>query len=161
MKPEINAVLAEVKANLANPKPAMPNFTAMSIMEATKWCVANGIIANADIVRTTGKSTNTVSTALWKLRNPKRVKAIYRRAKKVKALKAGLDLAKPIIVKKPKVTNGKYDDGMETPYTDSVRRTRFNFLDEERQPLHELVAENRRLKILIDHYESLLFKGDK
>jgi D-lyxose ketol-isomerase len=166
MKPEINAVLQEVKQSLANPQPNMPDFKNMSIMEATKWCVANGITANVDIVKTTGKSTNTVSTALWKLRNPKRVKALYRRAKKLRDIKAG-STSKPkataikVKITKPKITNGLYDDGMETPYTDSVRRTRFNFLDEEKQPLHELVAENRRLKILLEHYESLLFKGGK
>jgi len=164
MKPEINEVLQEVKQRIANPQPNMPDFKSMSIMEATKWCIENGITKAPDIARLTGKKVNTIHTAMWKLRNPKRVKVLQRRAKKAKAIKAGVTVAKVAKVSKmakPKITNGLYDDGMETPYTDSVRRTRFNFLDEEKQPLHELVAENRRLKILLEHYESLLFKGGK
>ena len=156
MKPEINEVLQEVKATLIQAQ--YPDFKTMSIMESTKWCVAHGVSGSKDIANLTGKSLTTVQTALWKMRNPKKVKAQYRRAKKLRDIKAGVTVAK---VAKPKITNGQYDDGMETPYTDSVRRTRFNFLDEEIQPLHELVAENRRLKILLEHYESLLFKGGK
>ena len=164
MKPEINEVLQEVKQRIANPQPIMPDFKSMSIMESTKWCIEHGITKAPDIAKLTGKQVNTIHTAMWKLRNPKRVKVLQRRAKKAKAIKAGVTVAKVAKVTKvakPKITNGLYDDGMETPYTDSVRRTRFNFLDEEIQPLHELVAENRRLKILLEHYESLLFKGGK
>ena len=165
MKPEINEVLQEVKATLIQAQ--YPDFKTMSIMESTKWCVAHGVSGSKDIANLTGKSLTTVQTALWKMRNPKKVKAQYRRAKKLRDIKAGVTVAKVAKgakvakVAKPKITNGQYDDGMETPYTDSVRRTRFNFLDEEIQPLHELVAENRRLKILLEHYESLLFKGAK
>ena len=73
------------------------------------------------------------------------------------------NVAKVAKVAKPKIKNGLYDDGMETPYLDALNRAtqRFNVLDEERQPMHELVAENRRLKILVEHYETLLFKGGK
>ena len=159
MKPEINAVLQEVKANLAQAQ--YPDFKTMSIIKATEWCVEHGITKAPDIAQLTGKQVNAIHTAMWKLRNPKRVKMLARRAKKAKALKAGVTVAKPSKVKKPKVTDGKYNDGTETPYTDSIRRTRFNFLDEEKQPLHELISENRRLKVLLDHYESLLFKGGK
>ena len=177
MKPEVNAVLQEVKANLANPKPQVnintlrypqPDFKTMSIMEATKWCLANGITANADIVRTTGKQSNTVSTALWKIRNPKRVKVLARRAKKVKALKAGTvkEGVKATKVAKPKITDGLYDDGMETPWRDALqRRGRIaNFVPPRSLEIADkalLEAENRRLKILVEHYESLLFKGGK
>jgi len=157
MKPEVNAVLAEVKASLG--KPAMPDFKTMSIMKATLWCLANGINTNAEIVKTTGKSTNTVSTALWKIRNPKRVKSLARRAKKVKALK---EEAK---VKKPKIENGLYDDGMETPYRDAIMRRGGSFdvdkILQKHEANHEIAAENRRLKILVEHYENLLFKGGK
>jgi hypothetical protein len=166
MKPEVNAVLQEVKASLANPQPTMPDFKTMSIMEATKWCMEHGIEKGTDIANLTGKKLNTVHTAQWKLRNPKRVKVLARRAKKAKAKEKELKI---MLIKdatkgkttKPKIENGRYDDGEPTPYTDSVHRTRFNFLDEERQPTHELVAENRRLKILVEHYETLLFKGGK
>jgi hypothetical protein len=169
MKPEVNAVLQEVKQSLAQthqPAPLMPDFKSMSIMQATKWCIENGITAPKVISETTGKQANTVHTAMWKLRNPKRVKVLQRRAKKAKAMKAGITptpKAKPTKVKKPKIENGLYEDGMETPYLDALNRKtqRFNFLDEERQPMHELMAENRRLKILVEHYETLLFKGGK
>jgi hypothetical protein len=171
MKPEVNAVLAEVKQSLAQthqPAPLMPDFKAMSIMEATKWCLLEGGIDKpSEIAQLTGKTAGSIHTALWKIRNPKRVKVLARRAKKVKALKAGIIKegvkAKPTKIKKPKITNGLYDDGMETPYLDALNRKtqRFNFLDEERQPMHELMAENRRLKILVEHYETLLFKGGK
>jgi len=172
MKPEVNAVLAEVKAQMnsmdnAKPQPAMPDFNSMSIMEATKWCLLEGGIDKpSEIAKLTGKQPNTIHTALWKIRNPKRVKVLQRRAKKAKALKAGITptpKAKPTKVKKPKIENGLYEDGMETPYLDALNRKtqRFNFLDEEKQPMHELMAENRRLKILVEHYESILFKGGK
>ena len=176
MKPEVNAVLQEVKASLAQqPQPPMPDFTTMSIMESTKWCMEHGIEKGTDIAHVTGKKLNTVHTAQWKLRNPKRVKVLQRRAKKAKAKAkdrevkimlikdATKGVAKVAKVAKPKITNGRYDDGMETPYLDALNRAtqRFNFLDEERQPMHELVAENRRLKILVEHYETLLFKGGK
>jgi hypothetical protein len=164
MKPEVNAVLQEVKAHLANPKPATPDFKTMSIMESTKWCVEHGTTASKDIAKVTGKSLVTVQTALWKLRNPKKVKAQYRRAKKLRDIKAGITptpKAKPTKIKKPKITNGQYDDGMDTPYRDSIMRRggRFDFL--EPQAESELMAENRRLKILVEHYETLLFKGGK
>ena len=165
MKPEVNAVLQEVKANLANPKPTMPNFNGMSIMEATKWCLANGIEKPSEIAQTTGKQPNTIHTAMWKIRNPKRVKVLARRAKKVKALKAGIvkEGVKATQVAKPKITNGLYDDGMETPWRDAVMRQGGSFTMPRSIDLAEveLKAENRRLKILVEHYESLLFKGGK
>jgi hypothetical protein len=119
---------------------------------------------------------------MWKLRNPKRVKVLQRRAKKAKALKAGTvkEGVKATKVKKPKITNGQYEDGMETPYRDAImRRGVFpsdfvapKSLEKARQWLaegatkttnihNELMTENHRLKILIEHYESLLFKGGK
>ena len=176
MKPEVNAVLQEVKAQLANPKPTMPDFKAMSIMESTKWCLLEGGIDKpSEIAKLTGKSLATVQTALWKLRNPKKVKAQYRRAKKLRDLKAGVVKegvkAKPTKIKKPEITNGQYDDGMETPYRDAIQRRGGSFelpqslakatrmIAEKNES--ELVAENRRLKILVEHYETLLFKGGK
>ena len=183
MKPEVNAVLQEVKANLAQthkPVSLMPDFKTMSIMEATKWCLLEGNIDNSnEIAQLTGKSLPTVQTALWKLRNPKKVKAQYRRAKKLRDIKAGITptpkagapVAKVAKVAKPKITNGQYDDGMDTPYRDSIQRRGGSF--ELPQSLakatrmiaekaeSELVAENRRLKILVEHYETLLFKGGK
>ena len=174
MKPEVNAVLQEVKAHLANPKPTMPDFKAMSIMEATKWCLLEGGIDKpSEIAKLTGKSLATVQTALWKLRNPKKVKAQYRRAKKLRDLKAGVVKegvkAKPTKIKKPKIENGLYDDGMETPFLDAIQRRggNFDFLkkaegETKTTTIHnELMAENRRLKILVEHYENLLFKGGK
>ena len=183
MKPEVNAVLAEVKAQMnsmdkASPQPAMPDFKAMSIMEATKWCIEKGITSPKVIAQTTGKGVNTISTALWKIRNPKRVKVLARRAKKVRDLKAGIvkegvkatkPMAKVAKVAKPKITNGQYDDGMDTPWRDAVMRRggNFDFLkkaegETKTTTIHnELMAENRRLKILVEHYENLLFKGGK
>jgi hypothetical protein len=181
MKPEINAVLAEVKAQMismdnAKPQPAMPDFKAMSIMEATKWCIEQGITSPKVIAETTGKGVNTINTALWKIRNPKRVKVLQRRAKKVKALKAGIIKegvkAKPTKIKKPKVkkpeiTNGQYDDGMETPWLDAIQRRGGLVPDFVKPRSLEIAdkalleAENRRLKILVEHYETLLFKGGK
>jgi hypothetical protein len=172
MKPEINAVLAEVKANLANPKPTMPNFNGMSIMEATKWCLLEGGIDKpSEIAKLTGKKVNTIHTAMWKIRNPKRVKVLQRRAKKAKALKAGITptpKAKPTTtkVKKPKITNGLYDDGMETPFLDAIQRHGVfpDFVKPRSLEIADkalLEAENRRLKILVEHYETLLFKGGK
>ena len=63
MKPEVNAVLQEVKASLANPQPKaegqaqpvdinslrLPDFKTLSIMEATKWCMEHGIEKGTDI----------------------------------------------------------------------------------------------------------------
>jgi hypothetical protein len=171
MKPEVNAVLQEVKQSLAQthqPAPLMPDFKSMSIMQATKWCIENGITAPKVISETTGKQANTVHTAMWKLRNPKRVKVLQRRAKKAKALKSGITptpKAKPTKIKKPTITNGLYDDGMETPYRDSIMRRGGSFdvdkILQKHEANHELVAENRRLKILVEHYETLLFKGGK
>jgi hypothetical protein len=179
MKPEVNAVLAEVKAQMismdnAKPQPTTPDFKAMSIMEATKWCLLEGGIDKpSEIARLTGKGVNTISTALWKIRNPKRVKVLQRRAKKVRDLKAGVVKegvkAKPTTTKakKPKITNGLYDDGMETPWRDALQRQ--GIFPEVQTPTqtkttmihNELMAENRRLKILVEHYETLLFKGGK
>ena len=169
MKPEVNAVLQEVKAQLANPKPTMPDFKAMSIMEATKWCLLEGGIDNSNkIAQLTGKSLPTVQTALWKMRNPKKVKAQYRRAKKLRDIKAGITptpKAESTKIKKPKITNGQYDDGMDTPYRDSIMRRGGSFdvdkILQKHEANHEIVAENRRLKILVEHYEALLFKGVK
>ena len=171
MKPEVNAVLQEVKANLANPQPKvdvnalrLPDFKTMSIMESTKWCIEHGIAKAPNIAQLTGKQVNTIHTAMWKLRNPKRVKVLQRRAKKAKALKAGAPVAKVAKVAKPKITNGQYDDGMDTPYRDAIQRRggSFDFLETKTTNIHnELMAENRRLKVLLDHYESLLFKGGK
>jgi hypothetical protein len=173
MKPEVNAVLQEVKAHLANPKPTMPDFKAMSIMESTKYCVEHGVTASKDIASVTGKSLVTVQTALWKMRNPKKVKAQYRRAKKLRDIKAGIvkEGVKATKVAKPEITNGQYDDGMDTPYRDAIMRRGGSFdlpqslakatrmIAEKNES--ELVAENRRLKILVEHYETLLFKGGK
>jgi hypothetical protein len=179
MKPEVNAVLQEVKAQLANPQPTMPDFKTLSIMEATKWCIEHGITKAPDIANTTGKQVNTIHTAMWKLRNPKRVKVLARRAKKVRDLKAGVvkEGVKAIKVVKPKITNGQYDDGMDTPWRDAIQRRGGSFnlpqsLAKATQWLaegatkttnihNELMTENHRLKILIEHYESLLFKGGK
>ena len=171
MKPEINAVLQEVKQSLANPQPNMPDFKNMSIMESTKYCVEHGMTFSKDIAKLTGKSLTTVQTALWKMRNPKKVKAQYRRAKKLRDIKAGVTVAKVAKVAKPKITNGQYDDGMETPYRDAIQRQGGSFdlfgsfdidkIIQKHEAQHELVAENRRLKILLEHYESLLFKGGK
>jgi len=166
MKPEVNAVLQEVKANLVNPKPAMPDFKAMSIMEATKWCLAHGIEKPSEIAQTTGKQPNTIHTAMWKIRNPKRVKVLARRAKKVKALKSGLvkEGVKATKVAKPKITDGLYDDGMETPWRDMLQRQGGSFVMPRSLEIADkatLEAENRRLKILVEHYENLLFKGGK
>jgi hypothetical protein len=175
MKPEVNAVLQEVKANLTNPKPQvdinalrLPDFKTMSIMEATKWCLTNGITEPKFIAQTTGKQPNTIHTAMWKIRNPKRVKVLARRAKKVKALKAGVvkEGVKATKVAKPKITDGLYDDGMETPWRDALqRRGRIaNFVPPRSLEIADkalLEAENRRLKILVEHYENLLFKGSK
>ena len=181
MKPEVNAVLQEVKAQLANSQPTMPDFKAMSIMEATKYCVMHGVTASKDIASVTGKSLVTVQTALWKLRNPKKVKAQYRRAKKLRDIKAGV-IKEGVKAKgkKPKIVDGSYEDGMETPWRDAIQRRGGSFelpqslakatrmLAEKAEGetkttnIHnELMAENRRLKILLDHYESLLFKGGK
>jgi len=183
MKPEVNAMLQKVKQELneasleqiralrlPDPQPQSPqypDFKAMSIMEATKWCLLEGGIDKpSEIAKLTGKKVNTIHTAMWKIRNPKRVKVLQRRAKKAKALKAGITptpKAKPTKtkVKKPTIINGLYDDGMETPWRDAIQRRggRFDFL--EPQAESELMAENRRLKILVEHYETLLFKGGK
>jgi hypothetical protein len=182
MKPEVNAVLAEVKQSLA--QPSTPDFKTMSIMEATKWCMEHGITKAPEIANLTGKKVNTIHTAQWKLRNPKRVKSLARRAKKVKELKImlikdatkGKSKTKNIKVTKPKITDdGLYDDGMETPWRDSIMRRGGSFVpprsldiadrllaETKTTQIHnELMAENRRLKILVEHYEALLFKGGK
>jgi hypothetical protein len=183
MKPEVNAVLAEVKANLANEsaegiqqiralRQPQPDFKTLSIMEATKWCIENGITSPKIIAQTTGKGVNTVNTALWKIRNPKRVKMLARRAKKVRDLKAGVEVAKAkptkakkTKVKKPEITNGLYDDGMETPWRDSVMRRGGNFDFLQKQPeenggvhylkgeVDRLRKEVQRLNIIVEYYE--------
>jgi hypothetical protein len=176
MKPEVNAVLAEVKASLAQthqPAPLMPDFKAMSIMQATKWCIEQGITSPKVISETTGKQVNTVNTALWKIRNPKRVKVLARRAKKIRDLKAGI-VKEGVKAKgkKPKIVDGLYEDGMETPWRDAIQRRgvfpdfvppkSLEKIETKTTNVHnELMAENRRLKILVDHYENLLFKGGK
>lgn len=201
MKPEVNALLAEVKAQMASmdsPQPKaegqaqpvdinslrLPDFSTLSIMEATKWCMEHGIEKGTDIANLTGKKLNTVHTAQWKLRNPKRVKVLQRRAKKAKAKAKEKELkimlikdatkgnakTKTIKVTKPKISDdGRYDDGMETPWRDSIMRRGGSFIPPRSLDIadklvaeSELVAENRRLKILVEHYESLLFaKGVK
>ena len=174
MKPEVNAVLAEVKASLAQthqPAPLMPDFKAMSIMEATKWCIEKGITSPKVISETTGKQVNTVNTALWKIRNPKRVKMLSRRAKKVRDLKAGVikegvkatKVAKPTKVKKPKVVYGLYEDGMETPWRDAIQRQggNFDFLKKQNESgvhylkdeVDRLRKEVQRLTIIVEYYE--------
>jgi len=139
-------------------------------MEATKWClVEGGIDKPSEIAKITGKANNAVYTALWKIRNPKRVKVLARRAKKVKALKAGIvkEGVKATKVAKPKITDGLYDDGMETPWRDAIQRRGGLFPDFAKPRSLEIAdkalleAENRRLKILVEHYETLLFKGGK
>ena len=181
MKPEVNAVLQEVKASLAQthqPAPLMPDFKAMSIMEATKWCIEKGITSPKVIAQTTGKVVNTINTALWKIRNPKRVKVLARRAKKVRDLKAGIvkegvkatkptkskkTKAKTIEFAKPKITNGLYDDGMETPWRDAIQRQggNFDFLKKQNESgvhylkdeVDRLRKEVQRLTIIVEYYE--------
>ena len=109
MNPEVNAVLAEVKAqmlSLDNPKPTMPDFNSMSIMEATKWCMDNGINKALDIAQTTGKKLHTIHTAQWRIRKgdtaimsgarayPKHVKSLEERV--LSALKTGCRTATTI-----------------------------------------------------------------
>jgi hypothetical protein len=187
MKPEVNAVLAEVKAQMnsmdnATPQPKvdinalrLPDFKAMSIMEATKWCIEKGITSPKVIAQTTGKVVNTVNTALWKIRNPKRVKMLSRRAKKVRDLKAGIvkegvkatkpkaKVAKVAKVAKPKITNGLYDDGMDTPWRDAIQRQggNFDFLKKQNESgvhylkdeVDRLRKEVQRLTIIVEYYE--------
>ena len=186
MKPEVNAVLAEVKAQMnsmdnASPQTKvdinalrLPDFKAMSIMEATKWCLLEGNIDKpSEIARLTGKGVNSINTALWKIRNPKRVKMLARRAKKVRDLKAGVEVAKVAKVAKPKITDdGLYEDGMETPYRDSIMRRGGSFvppksleiatkaLAEKSGGVHylkdevdRLRKEVQRLTIIVEYYE--------
>lgn len=176
MKPEVNAVLQEVKQSLANPQPTAkptpptPDFSTMSIMESTKWCLKNGIDKPQAIHNLTGKTLQSIYTAIWKHKHPKRSKKLNRLSAERRKAKA----ENPVLLKtkKPKIENGLYDDGMETPMFDAImRRGSSGFvkprsLDLAKEWLaekneSELVAENRRLKILVDHYESLLFKGGK
>ena len=180
MKPEVNAVLAEVKAQMNSMDNAstqtkvdinalrLPDFKAMSIMEATKWCIEKGITSPKVIAQTTGKVVNTVNTALWKIRNPKRVKVLARRAKKVRDLKAGIvkegvKATKPTKVKKPKIVDGLYDDGMETPWRDAIQRQggNFDFLKKQNESgvhylkdeVDRLRKEVQRLTIIVEYYE--------
>lgn len=122
MNPEVNAVLAEVKAQMASmdsPQPKaegqaqavdinslrLPDFSTMSIMEATKWCMDNGINKALDISQTTGKKLHTIHTAQWKIRKegnvssgarayPKHVKSLEERV--LSALKTGCRTATTI-----------------------------------------------------------------
>jgi hypothetical protein len=115
MNPEVNAVLAEVKAQMAsmdNPKSEvdvnatrLPDFSTMSIMKATEWCMANHIDKPQDIARTTGKKLETIHTAMWKIRKggnvssgakayPKHVKSLEDRV--LSALKTGCRTATTI-----------------------------------------------------------------
>jgi hypothetical protein len=172
MNQEANAVLEKAKSNLSS-----PDFKTMSIMESTKWCVERGYDKPADISSITGKKAGVISTALWKIRNPKRVKVLARRAAKKKA---AAKKGSPAVMKtkKPKVKNGYYEDGMETPFLDALNRRGVfpefvkpkslelatEWLGETKTTTihNELIAENRRLKVLVEHYESLLFgKGGK
>jgi len=59
-----------------------------------------------------------------------------------------------------------YDDGMETPFLDAIQRHGVfpDFVKPRSLEIADkalLEAENRRLKILVEHYETLLFKGGK
>lgn len=161
MNQEANAVLEKAKSNLS-----APDFKTMSIMESTKWCVERGYDKPADISSITGKKAGVISTALWKIRNPKRVKVLARRAAKKKA---AAKKGSPAVMKtkKPKVKNGYYADGMETPWLDAIKRQGVfpEFVKPRSLEIADnalLVAENRRLKVLVEHYESLLFgKGGK
>ena len=123
MNPEVNAVLAEVKAQMASmdsPQPKaegqaqavdvnslrLPDFSTMSIMEATKWCMDNGINKALDISQTTGKKLHTIHTAQWRIRKgdtvvmsgarayPKHVKSLEERV--LSALKTGCRTATTI-----------------------------------------------------------------
>lgn len=191
MKPEVNAVLAEVKAQMnsmdnASPQTKvdinalrLPDFKAMSIMEATKWCLLEGNIDKpSEIAKLTGKGVNTINTALWKIRNPKRVKMLARRAKKVRDLKSGIvkegvkatkptkskkTKEKTIEFAKPKITNGLYDDGMDTPWRDAIQRQggNFDFLKKQNESgvhylkdeVDRLRKEVQRLTIIVEYYE--------
>jgi hypothetical protein len=167
MKPEANEVLQQAKSNLT-----APDFKTMSIMESTKWCVERGYDKPADIASMTGKKANVIYTALWKIRNPKRVKVLQRRARKAKAKKLVLAVskAKPTTMKtkKPVIKNGFYADGMETPFLDALNRQGIlpKSRNQEAQVWQrndiELEKEVHRLRILVAHYEALLFgKGGK
>jgi hypothetical protein len=122
----------------------------------------NGITKAGAIAKLTGKLSSSVYTAMWKIRHPKRSKRLNRESKARREAN-GAKVAK---TKKPKIENGYYEDGMETPYLDAMHRQRTTFthttLENSLQAdVNELLTENRRLKVLIDHYESLLFKGGK
>jgi len=193
MKPEVNAVLQEVKANLGKqelserlnalrlpdpnplpsvstqptPKPTTPDFSKMTAVEATRWCMKNGITKAGAIAKLTGKNPTSVYTAMWKIRHPKRSKRLNRESKarrEANGAKPTTTKTKSIKVTKPKIENGYYEDGMETPFIDALNRQRITFTTLENSlqtDVNELLTENRRLKVLIDHYESLLFKGGK
>ena len=87
----------------------------------------------------------------------------------IKDATKGKSKTKNIKVTKPKITDdGLYDDGMETPWRDSIMRRGGSFVPPRSLDIadklvaeSELMAENRRLKILVEHYEALLFKGGK
>jgi len=185
MKPEVNAVLQEVKANLGKqelserinalrlpdpqptPTPTTPDFSKMTAVDATRWCLKNGITKAGAIAKLTGKNPTSVYTAMWKIKHPKRSKRLNRESKARREAKGAsvAKVAKPTKTKKPKIENGYYADGMETPFLDALNRQRIRYdLFEKTIPTNnesELMAENRRLKILVDHYESWLFKGGK
>jgi hypothetical protein len=174
MKPEVNAVLQEVKANLASnslpsvstqptPTSTTPDFGKMSATEAVRWCLKNGITKAGAIAKLTGKLSSSVYTAMWKIKHPKRSKRLNRESKARREAK-GASVAKVAKTKKPKIENGYYEDGMETPFIDALNRQRVTFTTLENSlqtDVNELLTENRRLKVLIEHYESLLFKGGK
>jgi hypothetical protein len=182
MKPEVNAVLQEVKANLGKqelserinalrlpdpqptPKPTTPDFSKMTAVDATRWCLKNGIAKASAVAKVTGKTISSTYTAMWKIKHPKRSKKLYREAQARKKAKPTTTKTKVIKVTKPKIINGLYEDGMETPFIDALNRQRITFTTLENSlqaDVNELLTENRRLKVLIDHYESLLFKGGK
>lgn len=177
MKPEVNAILQEVKANLVNPLPSVstqatpisttPDFGKMSAVDAVRWCMKNGITKAGAIAKLTGKPTTSVYTAMWKIRHPKRSKRLNRESnarRKAGVAKPTTTKTKVIKVTKPKIENGYYEDGMETPFIDALNRQRITFTTLEnslQSDVNELLTENRRLKVLIEHYESLLFKGGK
>jgi hypothetical protein len=103
---------------------------------------------------------------MWKIKHPKRSKKLYRESKARREAKVASEakVAKPTKTKKPKIKNGYYEDGMETPFIDALNRQRITFTTLENSlqtDVNELLTENRRLKVLIEHYESLLFKGGK
>lgn len=179
MKPEVNAMLQKVKQELSEasleqiralrlpdpqPKSTTPDFSTMSAIESVRWCLKNGITKAGAIAKLTGKKATAVYTAMWKVKHPKRSKRLNRESNARR--KAGITKPTTTKVKKPKIENGLYDDGMETPWRDALQRRGVfpDFVKPRSLEIADeasLMAENRRLKILVEHYESLLFKGAK